>query len=387
MKIGVQVCRILVGILFIVSGLVKANDPLGLSYKMQEFFEIWNGDLTASSFFFKNILIQFFSFLHSYSLTLSVIMITLEIMAGVALLLGWQRRLVVNLLLFLIIFFTFLTGYAYASGKFKNCGCFGDCLPITPLTSFVKDLVLLILIIILAAGKKYIQSIKSNMFRSTIMGISLLLTLGLQWYVLNYLPLVDCLPFKKGANITEGMKIPAGAVPDSFAIRFVYEKSGKQYEFSPTDLPNDLETYNFVDRIDKLIRKGNAEPPIKGFSLIDVTGSDSTNLILNQPKAILLFCEDFKKPLSRWITDFKKLQAQAQQQNIPVYIVTTMVDKAQQIFNKEGLGALPVLGCDYTAVRTAARTNPTLYLLQQGTVYNKYSFRQIDHATNDLKKL
>src|SRR5687768_1411881 len=126
MKPLLTISRIIVGILFIFSGLVKANDPLGLSYKMQEFFELWG-------------VAQF----NQYTLLMSVLMNAFEIIAGFALLLGWRIRLFSWLLLLLIIFFTFLTGYAYISGKFKNCGCFGDCLPITPLTSFIKDLALL----------------------------------------------------------------------------------------------------------------------------------------------------------------------------------------------------------------------------------------------------
>src|SRR5215218_2227519 len=99
MRTAVTIVRIIVGLLFIVSGLVKANDPLGLGYKMQEFFEIWNADLASSGFFLKSPLIAMFDFLHDHSLALSVIMIALEIMAGVALLLGWMKRSVLNLLL------------------------------------------------------------------------------------------------------------------------------------------------------------------------------------------------------------------------------------------------------------------------------------------------
>src|SRR6478735_8535936 len=117
MKIVTAIVRFLVGILFIVSGLVKANDPLGLSYKMQEFFELWSGELATSHFFLKGGMIGFFDFLHQQSLPLSIFMITLEIIAGVALLLGWKKNLILWLLLSLIVFFTFLTGYAYLSGK------------------------------------------------------------------------------------------------------------------------------------------------------------------------------------------------------------------------------------------------------------------------------
>jgi len=154
MKLAVNSSRIFVGILFILSGLVKANDPLSLGYKMQEFFEIWNQGLGKSSFFLNNTLINIFIFFHEHSLALAVVMIAFEIIAGAALLFGWRMRLFSWLLLLLIIFFTFLTGYAFLSGKFRNCGCFGDCLPISPQTSFLKDLLLLILIGFLFMDRK-----------------------------------------------------------------------------------------------------------------------------------------------------------------------------------------------------------------------------------------
>src|SRR5580693_5283475 len=132
MKILISVIRALVGILFIFSGLVKADDPLGLSYKMQEFFEVWN-----------------FHWLDHFTLAFSILMIVFEIVAGVAILLGWRMKLFSWLLLVLIIFFTFLTGYAYLSGKVRECGCFGDCIPLTAGESFCKDLVLTALIVFL----------------------------------------------------------------------------------------------------------------------------------------------------------------------------------------------------------------------------------------------
>ena len=141
MKILISIIRILVGILFIFSGLVKADDPLGLSYKMQEFFEVWN-----------------FHWLDHFTLAFSILMIVFEIVAGVAILLGWRMKLFSWLILLLMIFFTFLTGYAYLSGKVRECGCFGDCIPITAGQSFAKDLVLLVLVFFLSlSGIKIIQ--------------------------------------------------------------------------------------------------------------------------------------------------------------------------------------------------------------------------------------
>jgi uncharacterized membrane protein YphA (DoxX/SURF4 family) len=384
MRFIVLIARILVGLLFIVSGLVKANDPLGLSYKMQEFFEVWNSDIALSHFFAKAPLIGLFNWLHGYSLPLSIIMITLEIVAGAALLVGWRRNLVLRLLLVLIVFFTFLTGYAMWSGKFKNCGCFGDCLPITPLASFVKDIVLLGLIILLWAGRKHIMPVvSSSKALLAVLAIGLL-ALGLQWYVLNYLPFADCLPYKKGNNISQQMQMPAGAKPDSFAIRFVYKKDGKNFEFPAEALPADLASYTYVDRVDKLVRKGNAEPPIKGFALTGASGTDSTVAILLAPKAVLLLAENMEDA-ANWLPDFKALAQKATPKGIPVYIATAgSLQGAQKLLAENGIGEVPVFTLDFTAIRTAARAKPTLLLLQKGTILDKYSHLQMDKAAKNL---
>ena len=384
MKLAITIVRVIVGILFIFSGLVKAIDPLGLSYKMKEFFEIWNGGLETGSFFLKDILINLFQFLHDHSLSLSVFMIAFEILAGVALLLGWRIRVFSWLLLLLILFFTFLTGYAFYSGKFTNCGCFGDCIPITPKTSFLKDIVLTALIIFLFRYRNNIRPYLTGKTNFGIMTAATIFSFGLQWYVLNYLPLIDCLPFKKGNNIPEKMKPPPGAVQDSFAIRFVYEKGGKEFEFSPTELPADLNTYTFKDRVDKLIKKGNADPPIKGFSLKTSSGDDSTDAVLSKPHSLLLFCENFATPVKDWEKDFEKLMNVALQKNIPVYIVTASLNEAAIALKKTPFSNLQVFECDFTAIRTAARTNPCLYLLKQGTVVNKWSYKKLSQAKNYL---
>src|SRR6476659_3270854 len=171
MKKLLIVIRWIVGLLFIFSGLVKANDPLGLSYKMQEFFEAWN----------------WYSF-NDYTLAFSLIMNVFEVLAGVAVIIGWRMKLFSWLLLLLILFFTFLTGYALFSGRIKTCGCFGDCLPLTPAQSFGKDIFLLILILILFV---YRHQIHSALPPRRAMGWLFVIT-GLmvyaQFYVLKNLP-------------------------------------------------------------------------------------------------------------------------------------------------------------------------------------------------------
>ncbi len=385
MRIFVYIIQIFVGVLFIVSGLVKANDPLGLSYKMQEFFELWNGELANGHFFLKNGLIAFFSFLHGQSLGLSVFMITLEIVAGAALLIGWRRNFILGLLLVLIVFFTFLTGYAYLSGKFTNCGCFGDCIPITPQTSFIKDLVLLAMILVLVAGRKHLTPALTTKTRSLVLASSLLASLALQVYVLNYLPVADCLPFKVQNNIAAQMKPPPGSVTDSFAIRFVYEKEGKQYEFAPENLPADFDTYKFIDRTDKLVRKGNAEPAIKGLALNGVTGEDSTQMILSQPQAVLVFAQHLQT--ADWMNDFKDVVEAAKNKGIPVYFASPSLTDARALLQKNNVAGVQCFSCDFTVVRTAARTDPTIYILKQGTIENKYGRREFDAAVSHLSSL
>ena len=390
MKVIINIARVFVGVLFIFSGLIKANDPLGLSYKMQEFFEIWNEGLAKSSFFLSGTLVNLFEFLHDHSLALSVIMIAFEIIAGVALLIGWRMKLFSWLLLLLIIFFTFLTAYAFLSGKFKNCGCFGDCLPITPLTSFLKDVLLTVLIFFLFFKKDKIKPVFSVKTGNVVMLIVTILSFGMQWYALKYLPFKDCLPFKVGNNIPEQMKMPANAIPDSTVITFVYKKDGQNVEFTADKFPVDFsaDKYQYVDRFDKVIRKGvNNEPPIKGLSLSGSTDEDSTAIVMGEPYAVLLFDEKFETPVSAWQADFAKLYREIQQKHVPVYVVTTSMDIAAAKLANTPFKDIPVFKCDYTVIRTAARTNPALYLLKEGTIVNKWSYKRFDDALKAFEQV
>ena len=389
MKIIVTIVRLIVGILFIFSGLVKAIDPLGLSYKMQEFFEAWNEGLNKSSFFLSHLLINLFDFLHQHSLTLSIIMIAFEIIAGAALLLAWQMRVFSRLLLLLIVFFTFLTGYALLSGKFKNCGCFGDCLPITPKTSFLKDVALTIMISFLFWQRKKIKSYFSPRFDWAAMIIVIIFSFGVQWYMLTYLPVIDCLPFKKGNNISEQMKIPANAIPDSTVITFVYEKDGNKIEFTADKFPEDFnDTYKFISRYDRLIRKGkNNEPPIKGFSLTTANNEDSTEAILNSTEnKIMVFTFGIEGQPS-WINNFKKLIDVTKQKGIKIYLVTNDYNNISQWASKINVANdVTIFKCDYTVIKTAARTNPCFYLVKQGTILGKWGYKNINSVISAIKK-
>jgi uncharacterized membrane protein YphA (DoxX/SURF4 family) len=373
MKPLISVARFIVGVLFIFSGLIKANDPLGLSYKMQEFFEVWN-----------------FNWLNNYTLAFSIIMIVFEIVAGVAILLGWRIRLFSWLLLLLIIFFTFLTGYAYLSGKVRECGCFGDCIPLTAGQSFTKDLILLVLILFLFFCRGQIKSALSPVASVAVLILSTVLSISFQWYVLVHLPVVDCLPYRVGQNIPEKMKAPPGAIPDSTVITLVYDKNGQRIEIVGNKFPADFDdSYKFISRYDKLIRKGNAEPPIKDFVLITAAGTDTTQEVLDaKGYKLFLFTKGFDAGMPAWNKEFSVILTMAKSKRIPVYFITGNYDNVAEWAGTAGIsGDITILKCDATAIKTAARANPTLYLLKKGIILHKWSYADLIQALPDVNAL
>ena len=360
MKQVVNIARILVGVLFIFSGLVKAIDPLGLAYKMQEFFDVWAAE---------GIMTGLMLWLNEQALLFSLLMITLEVVLGVALLLGWRTKMVSWLLLLLMLFFTFLTSYVLFSGKMRTCGCFGDCIPLTPVQTFTKDIVLMVLVLLILFGQKYIKPIFSNQVNVTLFVASLFGVLGLQWYVLHHLPVKDCLPYKVGNNILELRKMPKDAVPDKFDYKFVYKKNGESKEFSVSTLPDS--TWEFVERKQVLVEKGkNNVALINDFILKTENDNDTTEAILNQSgEYYLLFVKDFNKD-DKWYNDFKLFYTK-NKGGLPVFLVTSDPAAAKKAL---AIPDLIILSCDGTALKTAARVNPTLYFMKGPVVKSKQAF-------------
>ena len=350
MQAFLKILRWSVGLLFIFSGLIKANDPLGLSYKMQEFFEVWG-----------------IAFLDDYSLVFALCMNTLEIVAGIALLIKFPYKQTLWLLLGLIVFFTFLTGYALFSGKIKTCGCFGDCIPLTPKVSFIKDLVLMFTIIILLFNHK---KVKSNLHKA--LGIFLLiLSTGAvgygQYYVLQHLPFVDCLPYKRGNDIQEQMKTPEGAVPDSVSIQMSFKKDGKNVQFDINQFPTDFDsTYVYQDRKEVLIQKGNGlVAKIVDFSLFTINNVDTTEALFNTNNPyVLIFAGNIDSSVP-WET----LISTIQQKNQQVYLITA--DKANALQLNLNI---PILIGDMTMIKTAARVWPTVVIMNESRIMEKQSY-------------
>ena len=359
-----QGIRILVGLLFIFSGLVKANDPSGLAYKMQEFFEAWH--VTG---------------LAPFALACSIIMIIFEIIAGVALLLGYAFRLFSFLLLILMIFFCFLTAYAVFSGKIKECGCFGDCIPLEAMQSFLKDLILLVLVIILFLARRRIHPLFKRYLGTSIMILSLFAAAGIQGYALEHLPFVDCLPYKVGNNIWEKMQPPAGSVPDVYEttyqlknIRTGAEKKVSDKVYLSSDIWKDTTWVIQGDPVQRLVKKGNAVPAIQDFHVTDYEGNDYTESLLKEPGYnFLFFIRDVHTASARNIARLSSLAEKSQKNNVGFFVLSASPQDATEAFLKANNIRAQSFSIDATVCKTAIRSNPGLMLIKAGTVKGKWS--------------
>jgi uncharacterized membrane protein YphA (DoxX/SURF4 family) len=364
MKRALWVVRGIIGLLFIFSGLVKANDPLGLSYKILEFFEVWGWHA-----------------LNDYTLLFAYVLNVFEIVAGVAVIVGWQIKFVNWLLLLLIIAFTFLTGYALFSGKIKTCGCFGDCIPLSSAQSFMKDIFLFILILILMVLSDKYHRTEFKVSSVIILIISLVGSIGLQFYVLKNLPIVDCLPFKKGNNIQQQMQMPSGAIPDSFALHFTYQKNGKELSFDQAHFPDDFDSsYIYMNRKDELVKTGNGlKAAISDFSLRTLFDTDTTALLFDTPKFVMIMAKDFDD-YAAWEGTVTKIIQNAAEHKIAIVFVTADAKTAD-----EKIQNVPILKCDATVMKTAARVTPTVFLMEGATIKGKYSYRSLKEITNAIR--
>jgi hypothetical protein len=194
--------------------------------------------------------------------------------------------------------------------------------------------------------------------------------------------MLDCLPYKKGNNIPTKMLPPPGAIPDSSVISFVYEKGGKELEFTADNFPADFNdtAYKYVRRYDKLIRKGNAEAAIKDFSLQTLSGNDTTLALLStQGNQLFLFLKDGYKE-GEWGDYFNLIRKAATQKGTTLFLVTNISpDLVIPVFP-----GLIILRCDATAIKTAARANPTLIEVTNGTIQQKWAFADFDKALKSI---
>lgn len=360
-----QFSRLFVGILFIVSGLIKLNDPVGFSYKLAEYFSepVFN-----------------LPFLVPFSFYLALFLVIVEVLLGIMLLIGYKTKFTIWSLLLMIVFFTFLTFYSAYYNVVKDCGCFGDALHLTPWESFTKDVVLLFFILILFINKKLIKPLFFNSsFQNAIVFLGLAACIFMAYSVLNHLPIIDFRPYKVGTNIQKGMEIPEGAAMPVVEMKFIYKVNGVEKEFSENDLMNLPEGAEFVDRKDKIISEGYV-PPIHDFTMTK-DGSDYKDELLQEPKLLMIVTYDLASAKEKGMQKLQKLNQEATAKGYKVIGMTNSsieeIEKAQKKYNLK----FDFYSCDATALKTIERANPSIVILEKGTIKQKVHYNDIQ----DLK--
>lgn len=363
MKYLVALSRIFVGVLFIISGLIKLNDPLGFSYKLQEYFSV---DVL-------NI-----PFLEPYALMISVLVVVFEVVLGVFLLIGYKPKFTVWSLLLMIVFFSFLTFYSAYFDKVKDCGCFGDALKLTPWESFTKDIVLLFFILILFFGVKHIKPIFNKLGTTVLALLSFILSFWFGYYVLMHLPAKDFRAYKIGANIQEGMRIPEDAAKPVVEYYWKFKVNGEEKVIT-TDGAYPTVNGDFISVDTKMIDEGY-QPPIVDFS-IETEDEDLTQQFLSEDKLIMIVSYSLEKIEKQGVEKLKAFSDEAIKKGYTVIGLTASGGEAKQkIKNAYNLNFNFYL-CDEKALKTVVRSNPGILELHKGTIKQKVHWNDID----DLK--
>ncbi|NDV43534.1 BT_3928 family protein [Flagellimonas sediminis] len=363
MKYLVWISRVIVGILFIISGLIKLNDPMGFSFKLEEYFSPGVLDLP---------------FLTPLALGISVVLVIVEVILGVLLLLGFKPKFTVWSLLLMIVFFTFLTFYSAYFNKVTDCGCFGDAVKLTPWESFTKDVILLILILVLFFGRKYIPPLLNPKTNWIVGGVALVACALFANHVLNHLPSVDFRPYKIGANIQEGMSVPEGAPKPVYEYAWRFKVNGEdKIVLTNGDYPSvDGE---FVDVETTEIQKGY-EPPIHDFT-IEKEGQDHAAELLDENKLVMVIAYDLAKSRYDAFSEVAKAAKKAKEKGYKVIGMSASSDEnANAIKTKYGLD-FDFYFTDETTLKTIVRSNPAILVLNRGTIKQKVHYNDIEELT------
>jgi len=343
--------------------MIKLNDPLGFSYKLQEYFSAEVLDLP---------------FLMPYALGISVIVVVLEVVLGIFLLIGYKPKFTVYSLLAMIVFFTFLTFYAAYFDKVKDCGCFGDFLKLTPWQSFTKDVILLVLILVLVIGLKYIKPLFNALITTILALLGFIFSLGFGYYVLEHLPVWDFRAYKIGDNLQANMTVPEDAPKEVSEWTWTFNVNGEEKQFVTNGTYPSVDG-DYVSYEKKIITEG-AEPKIFDFS-IESQDEDLTNYFLEKEHLVMVVSYNLNSANAEGLQKIKTFTDKAVANGYTVIGLTASgEDLKQSIKNSFNLNFDFYL-CDEKVAKTIVRANPGVIMLQKGTVTQKAHYNDVE----DLK--
>lgn len=353
-------CRLLLGVVFIFSGTVKAIDPMGGAIKIGEYLSSFGLDK-----------------LQPFAVAVSFNLSAIEFTLGVCALLGVYRRYTSALILLLMAFMTPLTLYLALFDPVSDCGCFGDALVLTNWETFYKNIVLLAASVFLFIYNQRISAFYTFRVYWFIPLFSYLFCVGFSYRNYNHLPILDFRPYKVGANIPALMAIPEGAPQDEYAYTFVYEKDGVKKEFSLDNYPADDSTWTFVESKTELVRQGYI-PPIASFNIYDEEGNEVTEDILENPGPVfLLIAPKLETADDGQMDEINGVYDYALEHNLPFYCVTGSSPEAIETWSDNTGAEYPFRMADEVLLKTIVRSNPGLVLLKNGTILGKWHYNDI----------
>ena len=395
MKSVVRVISIAVGLLFIVSGFVKVVDPLGFSYKLDEYFEVFAADTNSVP-----LIAHFFEWLKNLSLFLSMFFCVLEMALGVAWVFGIWMNLTSWLMLLMIVFFTWLTGYSALTGKVTDCGCFGDALKLTPWQTFSKDIVLLVLIIIVFAFRNSILPL----FKKKVIGYAIIIlsVLGFSYltiYCYRHLPIIDFRAYKVGNDIREQMTLPPGKTPTQYQTILTYNNRetgdvgdyamiSKEESESPWFKERNIRMLPWQDSLwlatndfvksDNIVKVKGDKPKITDFRVWDNDNVDLTSTVLDEPNYHFWVVAYDMECTNRFsFNKINELAAACEKNNYPFVALTATSYSLLDPIRHELGAAFPFYYADGTVLKTVIRSNPGLILLKGSKVLAMWHYNDI----------
>lgn len=358
--------RLFVGFVFVFSGFVKAVDPKGTVYKIEDY-------LTAFGGFFDNLVML------AYPAAITLILI--ELLIGLMLL--FQVRFVLTswLAFAFMLIMTPLTLYIALNNPVTDCGCFGDALVLTNWQTFSKNVVFLLMTIVLLIWQKRFNSVYLVVIEWVMVGLFAIAGIVFMIYNLNHEPILDFRPYKKGTNIIEAMKIPDGAPTDSTVVNFIYEKEGVRKTFELTSLPDS--TWKFIDQQTKIVRKGYV-PPIHDFVILTPDYNDVTQEILNyEGKTCLIIIPDLNETSEKGIEKISSQIKEIKQKSFRIFALTASPnDDIIPFKNKFDLD-ISFYKMDKITLKTMMRSTPGIIYLDNGTIKGKWHWQ--DYRVRERK--
>lgn len=359
-----QFSRFFVGGLFIFSGLIKLNDPVGTAIKMEEYFEVFVEDFGS-----------FFHYFIPWSLEIAMVMIVLELVLGVAILFYYRMTATTWVLLGLMTFFTFLTFYSAYFNKVTDCGCFGDAIKLTPWESFIKDIILMVFVLHLFWYRKKFQSNLRTFEGQAVIISTVVITTLTGIYAIRHLPFIDFRAYRVGNNIPEQMK-PA----EQPIIEYIFDKGGEEVH-SQKFLPAEE---GYVYKSSRVLNEDKIKPKITDYMVTTPEGEDLTQETFRGPKLFIVMV-DARKASTENMEDIRNLTEELEGK-VDALILTSSSSEVMEAFRHEHQLAVPFAFADATVLKTILRSNPGIALWKDGVVLGNWHYHDTP-ASQDVLNL